>query len=124
MAIKIDLKRPIIEVEINGLQFEYDYSDSNLKKELEVGENALKKVAELDDQNGFDDAKDTLREAYDVYLGAGSFDQIYTLNPSIIELGVGYVSLRTGLMEELEKRGEFKGLKQSKSQKYIQSKKK
>lgn len=124
MAIKIDLKRPVIEVEIGGLDFEYDYSDKNLKKELEVGKDALSKVSNLEDETGFEDAKAALKEAYDLYLGEGAFDKIYELNPSILELAVGFVSLREALITELGKRGEFKGNAQAKAQKYLKDKKK
>ncbi len=124
MAIKIELKKPEIDVEIGDLQFKYDYSDKFIKEESKKAEEVLKTLKSMDDQTDSDEINEHLKIGFDMYLGEGAFEKIYELAPSVLEMMRIFVELRNHLEAELTKRGELIGKTQKERAKKYQNKKK
>jgi len=110
MAIKISLQSTIIPVEIGDLKFEVNIDDKNNKKNLELGEKMraeIDKIENLEGEKAEKAEKATLKvikESFDGLLGAGAFDQIYGLLPSVTLMADVFLELMIGVQEETAKK--------------------
>lgn len=110
MAIKIQTRQTGIPVEIGDKTFYFETSDENIKnlrknyqqviKELEAIE---KDVEEMSDEDTLEATKDVLRKGYELFLGKGSFDEIYAMSPSVTNMSYYFIQIAEGIQEELEK---------------------
>ena len=122
MVIKIETRKTGIPVQIGELEFTFDTSDKAVEGLLQKHETVVKKITAIKDGDN-DGTKKALREGFDLLLGAGSFEQIYTQTPSTIEC----IKYLYALLEAIT--AEFAAInpiasQQARAQQYLQGKKK
>lgn len=101
MAIKIETRKIGIPVQIGELEFTFDTSDSAIESLAKKHEIIVEKIGAI--KSGDDDgAKNVLREGFDLLLGAGAFDKIYSQTPSAIECIKYLYALLEGITNELK----------------------
>lgn len=127
MAIKIEEKKPEIPVEIGPLKFAFVVTDESVLKFRKNGakiQRELEKVelVEDDDEKALEQTRDILRRGFDLFLGAGAFEKIYELTPSIPFLLEYFAQLSEGLHAEIEALGANEAVRK-RAEKYIKKKK-
>lgn len=110
----IKLRKNLIDIPFeneNGetiLLLHFDRTDDNVKRLYESFETLQKKLAAFEaiEKEGkdpdFDEQKKFVKETCDSILGAGAFDKIYKLNPSVIIVASYLYQIAIGIKEELE----------------------
>lgn len=119
MAIKIQTQTTQIPIEIGEVTLHFDMSDENIDKLFRAQETFEKDIAKVD-KDDIEGLKEILRKTYDLLLGEGSFDKVYTLSPSVVILTQYFWSIYEGIVEEVEKRAGK--TKMQKVEKYLQKK--
>ena len=101
MAIKINLESTVIPVEIGDLKFEIDVTDEKYERYIQAFNTFLDDVSALDETAAEDLAllKAKQTQVYDVLLGAGAFESVYQLAPSVVIT----TGILTQVVEQLEK---------------------
>lgn len=87
------------------LTLHFDRSDENIEKFRETFPKLEKKIAEAeknDKEPSFEETRDFLKETTDSFLGDGSFDALYQLNPSLNIVSLYLYQIAIGIKEELE----------------------
>ena len=126
MAIKIQTKKPEIPVEIGELKFAFDVSDESIQNFREEALRIQKEFHEIgsdvDDEKALEQAKNILKQGFDMMLGEGSFEKIYELSPSVVICAQYFAQIVQGIEDELKNMG-FSESQQEIAQKYIRKKK-
>lgn len=123
--IRIEEKRPEIDIEIGKLKFKFAVTDDSVREFLKSGEALRDELEALDDVDDSEESlqlkKDVLKKGFDLMLGNGAFEQIYEMTPSVIYLMDYFVQLSHGLGDELKKLGAYDFLDE-KANKYTRKK--
>jgi len=110
MAIKIDIKKTIIPVEIGELEFEFDLGDKNMKevekkaKEMEVKATKFENLTDEESEVAEAEAQSFIKESFDYLLGAEAFEKIYEQTPNISFLADYFLQLVEGIGNEVNNR--------------------
>ncbi|MHC5319534.1 hypothetical protein ACYRFS_12275 [Listeria kieliensis] len=139
MAIKIEQSAGI-PVTINKMDFEFDISDENIKRLVNIDEIIEAKIAKTDFKNtvgegieeltgevfeeGLKNSAIVVKVGFDEILGEGSFEKIYKSCPSVFRVSEILLAVTEGIFQELEEMG--KRIEQSQSEKaqsYLKAKK-
>lgn len=121
MAIKIQVEKPVIPIELGKLKFEFDITDENIER-FKEGADKVQKEFESIVGDDLDASKAALKKGFDYILGEGTFDKIYDMSPSVVIVMNYFKAVTEGIGNELDKR--TGNTAQQKAQKYIKSKKK
>lgn len=87
------------------LTLHFDRSDENIEKFRETFPKLEKKIEEVeksDKEISIEETRDFLKETTDSFLGIGSFDALYQLNPSTNIVTLYLYQIAVGIKEELE----------------------
>lgn len=122
MVIKIETRKTGIPVHIGELEFTFDTSDKAVEGLLQKHESVVKKITAIKDGDN-DGAKKALREGFDLLLGTGSFEQIYTQTSSTIECIKYLYALLEAITDEFAAINPIAS-QQVKAQQYLKKKKK
>lgn len=125
MVIKIQTRKPEIPIEIGDLKFSFDTSDESIKEFYSQANEVRKELENItinDEEKALEQAKEVLKQGFDVMLGVGAFDKVYALSPSVAICADYFVQLSEGIKRELDKMGASQP-QQEKISKYVQNKK-
>lgn len=89
MGIKIDINSHIVPVQIGEVELEFNASDENIKRFYESYEEIEKEMEAIKGNHtleGHEEVKAIMRKGYDLILGEGTFDKLYSKYPSLITL--------------------------------------
>lgn len=81
----------------------FDRSDENVKKFYNIIPKLEEKIKEIDENPETDiDEKEFMTELTDSFLGAGAFEQIYSINNSVFTASKYVFQIAIGIKEEFE----------------------
>lgn len=110
MAIKIDIKKTYIPVEIGDLKLKFHYNDESLfviKDKLTEAQEELLALDEtdLEMEEMVKERNKVLKKAYDGLFEEGTFDKIWEMSPSSVAIYSYFNEIVEGLLGELEELG-------------------
>lgn len=124
MAIKIQTQQTYIPIYLGDLELRFDVTDENIKKfkkeVLKVQEELEKASVEKDSENAMDQAKEALKQGFEVFFGVDVFEKVYEISPSIPIVMQYFERITEAISEEFKKMG-YSETAQQKAQKYLQN---
>ncbi|WP_062049240.1 hypothetical protein [Bacillus sp. JCM 19034] len=125
MAIKIDIQKTVIPVQIGELEYTVDVSDEAVKRVREGYRHIKEEVEAMQMGVGYEEdfnrTKEVLAQSFNLILGEDAFEGLYNQTPSITLLAKYLIIIVENLNNEFEKVG-LTQTQADKAKKYLKKK--